>query len=165
MDPSGPPQLPADVAPASGFLSLTAPGDCALCRPDCGAIPAEARFCPRCGRSLAHRRDPDDLWLTVRGLLGTFFGNRPVAMPGFNLPAPTTASLAAYANALVALGTLYEQRPGWRRNREEAVRCYLKAAKVGHRSALSRLANFLAGQRFERDGGAVTPCGQEQSSA
>jgi len=51
----------------------------------------------------------------------------------------TSLIVAGYANALFRLGAYYENSLS-SHNADEAVRCYLKAARLGNAEALSRLA-------------------------
>ena len=55
------------------------------------------------------------------------------------LEGPRSAIIAGYANALYRLGWRYERHLGFERNVSEAVRCYLKAARLGNEEALARL--------------------------
>ncbi|MDB5297443.1 MAG: hypothetical protein JWO31_3426 [Phycisphaerales bacterium] len=58
---------------------------------------------------------------------------------------PRSAVVVGYANALCRLGWRYESRPAAARNVPEAVRCYLKAARLGNPDALARLSPQCAG--------------------
>jgi TPR repeat protein len=62
-------------------------------------------------------------------------------MPPLTLPSPESSSeiLRGYANALYNLGRRYEIAAA-NRNPREAVRCYLKAARLGNLMAFARLA-------------------------
>lgn len=53
---------------------------------------------------------------------------------------PASPTIVGYANALLRLGRRYERHLGFERNVSEAVRCYLKAARLGNSEALARLA-------------------------
>lgn len=95
-------------------------GRCAACGFDVNLLATRARYCPRCGTLV---QEPDAAGVA-----------RPV------LPAEPNHSeiLNGYASALTHLGGRYEEnRP---RNEREAVRCYLKAAKLGSGPAQGKLA-------------------------
>jgi hypothetical protein len=94
-------------------------GRCATCGFEVNLLAVRARFCPRCGVRV---QEPEAL------------GVKPV------LPVEPNHSeiLNGYASALTHLGGKYEEnRP---HNEREAVRCYLKAAKLGSGEAQEKLA-------------------------
>jgi hypothetical protein len=94
-------------------------GRCATCGYEVHLLAVRARFCPKCGVRV---QEPEAL------------GVKPV------LPVEPNHSeiLNGYASALTHLGGKYEEnRP---RNEREAVRCYLKAAKLGSGAAHEKLA-------------------------
>lgn len=62
-----------------------------------------------------------------------------VAMSG-----PATRIIEGYANALFRLGAYYESSMS-SQNKSEAIRCYLKSARLGNTQALERLAPRCAG--------------------
>ena len=102
---------------------------CPRCAAAVAHLPPIARFCHRCGARL---RD----------------GAAAKAVPAVadGLPAPFAAVfppsliLLAYGKALFKLGLRYETAFGSRRNVEESMRCYHKAARLGDASAIERLA-------------------------
>ena len=55
-------------------------------------------------------------------------------------PSRQTLMLIAYGRALFNLGWRYEHAPAWRRNPDEAARCYGKAARLGDTAAVERLS-------------------------
>jgi TPR repeat protein len=65
----------------------------------------------------------------------------PAVAPPTVIPSPASSSeiLRGYANALYKLGRRYEVALGYR-NPREAIRCYLKAARLGNMMAFARLA-------------------------
>jgi TPR repeat protein len=120
--------------PAEGGAA-EAPGypHCSRCHADLTHCFLSARFCPRCGITLA-----------------ALPGEAPPAVTIPPLPLPvlaiepsesrdTHALILGYANAMFRLGWRYENGQGASHNAEEAVRCYFKAAKLGNGSALARL--------------------------
>jgi TPR repeat protein len=131
----------SDAGPAEAGRADAAPADalpyphCSRCQADLAHCFLSARFCPRCGMTLA------DLSETAA---------RPARLPP-PLPLPvlavepreaggdTHALILGYANAMFRLGWHYENGGGVSRNAEEAVRCYFKAAKLGNGSARARL--------------------------
>jgi len=121
-------------ADACSADALTYP-HCSRCHADLTHCFLSARFCPRCGVTLA-----------------ALPGETP---PSDDLPPPplpvlaieprlgddTHALILGYANAMFRLGWRYENGEGTCRNAHEAVRCYFKAAKLGNGSALARLTH------------------------
>jgi TPR repeat protein len=99
-------------------------------------LPASARFCPKCGKSL----------IAVVAL--------PVmesrTLPELPLPAKPLEEgderalpslvLLGFSNAIFRLGWRYEHGQGVWRNANEADRCYSKSARLGNPHAQSRLA-------------------------
>jgi TPR repeat protein len=69
----------------------------------------------------------------------TVFSNAPI--PPTVAPSPESSSqiVRGYASALYKLGRRYEVAVG-RHNPREAIRCYLKAARLGNMMAFARLA-------------------------
>lgn len=100
------------------------PGRCGSCQADVSRLPLSARFCPRCGRMI----DSEPL---------------PTAqMPRVFIPSehrPHSVMLKGYASAMAGLGERYEAGAGVQRNEREAVRCFLKAARLGSPKAADRL--------------------------
>jgi TPR repeat protein len=91
-------------------------------------VPATARFCPKCGAALgAEAVDRADVLRQMEVGLG----------PRRDAHAHS-AMIDGYAAALYQLGQRYEVGVG--PNSAEAVRCYLKAARLGNLPALGRLA-------------------------
>ena len=58
------------------------------------------------------------------------------------LDGPRSPIVTGYANALCRLGWRYESHLGFERNVSEAVRCYLKAARLGNEEALAKLTGM-----------------------
>jgi TPR repeat protein len=97
---------------------------CHHCAAFLNSLPAAARFCPRCGADLkaemSQSKNSTRPWM-VNPVLGS------------------SAILAGYANALYSLGRRYESGGRLARNRNEAMRCYLKAARLGNIFAMARV--------------------------
>lgn len=126
---------------------------CLRCGADLSRMPEEGRYCPRCGldsyssppaailsRAAESRLagGKDELgW----GHLAELAVDSSTVVPPTVIPSPNTSSqiLRGYANALYKLGRRYEVG-GWARNPREAIRCYLKAARLGNMMAFARLA-------------------------
>jgi len=131
-------QQPAPVA--------AMPARCHRCSADVSRLPVAARFCPRCGlevhapASMDAAVVTDDAvweqlashWLRVTGA--------PPSGDGQGGERVHSLILLGYANAMYNLGFRYELGRGAARNPREAVRCYLKAARLGNPWALARLA-------------------------
>jgi len=105
---------------------------CQGCASNLSALPAVARFCNRCGRALpegfsAMQEPADDPETTPEPMADPF---------------PRPLILLAYARALFNLGVRYETAVGSRRNLEEAVRCYWKAARLGDVAARDRCSAY-----------------------
>jgi TPR repeat protein len=130
-------------------------------------LPLKARFCPRCGVNLldgagrvlpipraaaAAAMAPPDApisayteegcqriaaWLALRAVLANAFASHP--------PTPTcvagqrTQIVTGYANAMYHLGARYESGLPARRMPGEAVRCFIKSARLGNADARERL--------------------------
>lgn len=104
---------------------------CPRCACDGSALPTDARFCPHCGHpwpALVHALDQP----------------APQSPPPVIDPPPLPHSLIiqAYACALAHLGQRYQLGHGVQRNPDEALRCYLKAARLGNDPARSHLARL-----------------------
>ena len=99
---------------------------CLRCAADVSALPPAARYCRRCGVLLPYRPPAASA------------PSRPPPLPV--LPYRQTQILVAYGRALFNLGWRYEHAPAWRRNPDEATRCYGKAARLGDAAAAERLA-------------------------
>ena len=110
-------------------------GYCANCAADVTHLPPFARFCHRCGFQL-----PADVG--DRALPGLPEPVEHRAVPYARLFFPPSLILLAYGKALFNLGFRYETAIGSRRNQEEALRCYGKAARLGDPSAMGRLAEW-----------------------
>ena len=97
---------------------------CLHCAAFLDSLPAGARFCPRCGSDLKadvpQSKDSARPWM-------------------INPTWGSSAIVVGYANALYSLGRRYECGGGLARNRNEAMRCYLKAARLGNLFAMARL--------------------------
>jgi hypothetical protein len=147
--------LPQDVAQPA----------CSRCQTDLAHVASAARFCPRCGLNLcppsgvapvpvvpllpseefartAHARVED--WIRLREKLDAEVTTPvvPTALAPTPPISPESRSLIVlgFSNAMYRLGWRYETGNGTGRNRDEAVRCYFKAAKLGNPAALARLA-------------------------
>jgi hypothetical protein len=95
-------------------------GRCAACGFEVNLLAVRARYCPRCGTLV---QEPD-----AAGM----------ALPVVPVEPNHSEILNGYASALTHLGGKYEEnRP---HNEREAVRCYLKAAKLGSGEAQEKLA-------------------------
>jgi TPR repeat protein len=119
---------------------------CSRCHADITHCFLSARFCPRCGTTLA-----------------ALPGETPPPLPIPPLPLRvlaiepsesrvTHSLILGYANAMFRLGWRYENGHGTPRNCTEAVRCYFKAAKLGNGSALTRLTNRESDPSLAPDG-------------
>lgn len=147
----------------SAVVAVSAPSArCLRCAADLSRMPEEARYCPRCGldsyssppaailsRAAEARLagQSDELgW----GHLAELAVSTPGVVPPTVIPSPNASSeiLRGYANALYKLGRRYEVG-GWTRNPREAIRCYLKAARLGNMMAFARLATRWI-ERYDR---------------
>ena len=108
---------------------------CVHCQSSLAGLPASARFCPKCGKSL----------LAVTALPAM----EPPTPPELPLPATPledgegalpSLALLGFSNAMFRLGWRYEHGQGVWRNAHEAERCYSKSARLGNAHAQSRLA-------------------------
>jgi hypothetical protein len=108
---------------------------CSNCAADLTHLPPVARYCHRCGFHL-----PADV--ADRVLPGLPERVEQCAVPYARLFFPPSLILLAYGKALFNLGFRYETAIGSRRNQEEALRCYGKAARLGDPSAVGRLAEW-----------------------
>lgn len=126
---------------------------CLRCGADLSRMPAEGRYCPRCGldsyssppaailsraaeSKLAGTSDPLG-WSPLAELIVCPAGIvAPTVVPS---PTPSSEILRGYANAMYRLGRRYEIG-GWMQNPREAIRCYLKSAQLGNMMAFARLA-------------------------
>lgn len=123
MDSETPPVDPASV--------------CVHCQSSLAGLPASARFCPKCGKSL----------VTVAALPAL----EPPAPPELPVPvkpldegddrALPSLVLLGFSNAIFRLGWRFEHGQGVWRNAQEAERCYSKSARLGNPYAQSRLAD------------------------
>lgn len=152
--PDGGIHLTSFDAKDSSMAAVSAPSArCLRCSEDLSRMPAEGRYCPRCGLDsyssppaailsraaesrLAGRTDELG-WSHLADLSVSSAG----VLPPTVIPSPDSSSeiLRGYANALYKLGRRYEIG-GWTRNTREAVRCYVKAARLGNMMAFARLA-------------------------
>lgn len=108
---------------------------CAWCGADLSRVAAEARYCPRCGQMQTARRGS---WYDT-----TYVDPMDEEMPPppFDPDQPVRSQMIfGYATAMHNLGVRYEEgRRGTPRNMQEAVRCYIKSARLGNDAALDRL--------------------------
>jgi len=105
---------------------------CQGCASNLSALPAMARFCNRCGRAVpegfsAMKEPPAEPETTIASTAESF---------------PRPLILIAYGRALFNLGVRYETAVGSRRNVQEAVRCYWKAARLGDEAARDRCSAY-----------------------
>ena len=141
-----------DPVTASGAAGEAGPNGagtfaCARCRADLSRVPASARFCPRCGAALgAEAVEPNAGELLRRIDAGALVAAAAGARAH-------SAMIDGYASALYHLGQRYEGGAG--PNSAEAVRCYLKAARLGNLPALGRLAAVCMEEGKNKDGGGV----------
>jgi hypothetical protein len=145
-----PPPIPASHTP-----STQSPGDpsapvdmprlvaCPTCHADMTAVPAVARFCPKCGVQLPPRdaagflippEESSPLYPVYKSLRDELQSKLADEAP----QQATSLIILAYANALLNLGWRYEHGRGLWRNVEEAARCYAKAGKLSEAWAKNR---------------------------
>jgi hypothetical protein len=108
---------------------------CPSCFKDMTAVPAAARFCPKCGAQLPARNAAGFLIPPEESspLYPVYQSLRDELEEKLASEAPQIASsmiILAYANAMLNLGWKYEHGRGILRNVEEAARCYAKAGKL-----------------------------------
>ena len=110
---------------------------CEECKADLSRVPAEAQYCPRCGRELTAKHGGARSW--VGSCLDPMDEEMPP--PPFDPNQPVHSQVIfGYAAAMHNLGVRYEEgRKGTPRNMQEAVRCYIKSARLGNDRALDRL--------------------------
>src|ERR1700742_3335770 len=117
---------------------------CPRCRRDCTDCPPQAKYCVNCGKRL-----PGPFTILARRALLALYSLRqpPLLQFGppigkfyvYRGPADRSLILTGYGNALFHLGRTYEHRPPPTRNLPEALRCYLKSARLGNEQATQRL--------------------------
>jgi hypothetical protein len=110
---------------------------CEQCGNNLSLLPAEARFCPRCGFDRVERASVMPLELQY---------SSPPPNPGLpTLPVLIDGNrfhslmVVGYARALSSLATRYQAGHGVMRNGDEALRYYCKAARLGCEEAITRL--------------------------
>jgi TPR repeat protein len=159
-------------SPLTASLSSAAPARCLRCAADLSRLPEEGRYCPRCGLDTfssppaalqARAAEPssprasDALEWKHLGELTIF---SKAAIPPTIAPSPESSSqiVRGYASALYKLGRRYEVAAGTR-NPREAIRCYLKAARLGNMMAFARLATRWIDRcdRAPKEGTATPP--------
>jgi hypothetical protein len=118
---------------------------CPNCVADVRHLPPIARFCHRCGFHLPTEVATPILPASPQSL--------PCGFIPLLEPFPPSLILLAFGRALFNLGFRYETAVGSRRNVEEALRCYQKAARLGDAGAADRLAL----REGESTGGATPP--------
>jgi hypothetical protein len=163
--PAGPVEPAVSLEVLAGPLPREAEPVCPRCRTDLTHVSSAARYCPRCGLNLcppsgvppvpvvpllpseefartAHARVED--WVRLREQLDAEV--TPPLAPATLAPTPPISPefrsliVLGFSNAMYRLGWRYETGNGTGRNRDEAVRCYFKAARLGNPAALARLA-------------------------
>ena len=118
------------------------PARCQRCSADVSRLPIAARFCPRCGLEI---QVADPVYSPMLGdeqvweELASQWPRVTAAVSSDAQPAHSLI-LLGYANAMYNLGFRYELGRGAARNVREAVRCYMKSARLGNPWALARLA-------------------------
>jgi len=130
-----------------------APARCLRCSADLSRLQGWARYCPGCGLD-SYSSPPAAIYLRAaesnqvprRDRLGwehltELAASSAGPVPPMVAPTPESSSaiLRGYANAMYNLGRRYEVAAA-NRNPREAIRCYLKAARLGNVMAFARLA-------------------------
>lgn len=147
------PALVDGAAPLTASPSSAAPARCLRCAADLSRLPEEGRYCPRCGLDtfssppaalqarLAESSVPGESDTLGWKHLGELTIYSKSTIPPTIAPSPESSSqiVRGYASALYKLGRRYEVSAGTR-NPREAIRCYLKAARLGNMMAFARLA-------------------------
>jgi len=135
----------AEKAESPEMLGL----NCGTCHRIVATLPAAARFCPRCGSTLATNR-PDlsflgDAFLRPkqRGLFSWLLPLRR-ADRSWRLLGRRPGTLIAYVNSLINMARRYENARGADKNLDQAIRYYEKAAKLGSGTAREKLNSTLA---------------------
>lgn len=90
---------------------------------------------------LTSSADPEWRHLAELSLADDAVPQPPPGVPAFPGAESSSQIVRGYANALYSLGRRYEIDAGPGRNRREALRCYLKAARLGNIMAFARLAS------------------------
>jgi TPR repeat protein len=117
------------------------PGRCPQCLFDLSRLPKAAQFCPRCG----YDRHP------LAGVADAFSQPRVIdwneELARLDRPPllvdnaeAHSVILSGYAAAMGNLAVRYEAGLGAQKNEDEAIRCYVKAARMGDEHARDRLA-------------------------
>ncbi|HEY8668416.1 MAG TPA: SEL1-like repeat protein [Tepidisphaeraceae bacterium] len=125
---------------------------CPRCHEDLSYLLATARFCPQCGSSLYtdnSRPAPEAQSPAMPpGVCGWFDRMRQYAilmgildpdLPPSPMYQDRSVMIRGYGNALYRLGEKYEAGLGAAANRDEALRCYGKAARLGNSLAKARI--------------------------
>jgi TPR repeat protein len=134
---------------------------CARCRADLSRVPAAARFCPRCGAALGAEAVEPDAGVLLRQINAGAGAMAAAAAAGDGTRAHS-AMIDGYATALYHLGQRYEGGAGT--NSAEAVRCYLKAARLGNLPALGRLVAVCLEAERGREVAAAEPAPDPQQT-
>ena len=118
--------------------------NCATCHRIVATLPVAARFCPRCGSTLAANR-PDLSFLADvftrpqrRGLFSWLLGLRRVDL-NWRAIGRRPSTLIAYVNSLLNMAQRYEEANGADKNLGQAIRYYEKAARLGSGTAREKL--------------------------
>ena len=114
------------------FAELAPLRPCPHCQFNLGVLPMSAKYCPHCGVDLSR---PTVSANPVRVEYASKSAGAPLKVVGSH----RSALVRGFAGALYRLGVRYEANLGARSNRNEAIRCYQKAAKLGDEQAMNRL--------------------------
>ena len=134
IEPRDGADLPASAPDALGMST------CPRCHDDLSRVQSVARFCPHCGIDLRNTRQADVAPAETAEQAPAvshqwhLFGSQSAAAQ-----AGRSSLVRGFAKALFRLGRRYEEGLGAAHNRQEAARCYQKAAILGDAEALERL--------------------------
>jgi hypothetical protein len=137
------------VASTIGASELTGPPEmlglnCATCHRIVATLPVAARFCPRCGSTLANHRPDLSFFADVftrpqrRGLFSWLLPLRRVDL-NWRAIGRRPSTLIAYVNSLLNMARRYEDAHGADKNLSQAIRYYEKAARLGSGTAREKL--------------------------
>jgi TPR repeat protein len=118
---------------------------CPHCKGSLAGLPKIARFCPRCGKTIA-AFPATTVCQTIRDGLSDLAESMKedlASTPAKEIAeeeTTTSLTLLGFSNAMFRLGWRYEHGHGVFRNDGEADRCYSKSARLGNVHAKSKLA-------------------------